>query len=69
MSRWREPGEHDHRKDIIDVDDLKLLDETEKAFKITDGATSCWVPKSLATQKDDTTFSMPEWLAKKEGLI
>lgn len=69
MSRFRAPDEHDHRRDEVDVDDLKLIDESERAFQVTDGAVKVWIPKSLATQKDDTTFAMPEWLAKEKGLI
>jgi len=40
------------------------------AFLIFDGDQEVWVPKSLVEyNKDDKTFTMPEWLAKKLELI
>jgi hypothetical protein len=59
------------------MSDIKLVDiagelryETPKAFLIFDGDQEVWVPKSLVEfNKDDGTFTMPEWLAKKLELI
>ena len=63
------PGEYDHSDDIIDVEDLKLIRETNAAWHVTDGGVTVWLPKSLVKQIDGDTFRMPEWLANKEGLI
>ena len=43
--------------------------ETEKAFRIYDGKTTEWVPKSQVEQNPDGTFTMPEWLAQDKGFI
>jgi hypothetical protein len=59
------------------MSDIRLVDiaaelrhETLKAFLIFDGDQEVWVPKSLVEyNKDDKTFTMPEWLAKKLELI
>jgi hypothetical protein len=47
----------------------ELRGETEKAFRIYDGARTEWVPKSQVEQNDDGTFTMPEWLAHERGFI
>jgi hypothetical protein len=47
----------------------ELRGETEKAFRIYDGKTTEWVPKSQVEQNDDGTFTMPERLAKDKGFI
>jgi hypothetical protein len=36
----------------------ELRGETEKAFRIYDGKTTEWVPKSQVEQNDDGTFTM-----------
>ena len=59
------------------MSDIRLVDiaaelrhETLKAFLIYDGDKEQWVPKSLVEyNKDDGTFTMPEWLAKKLEFI
>ncbi len=43
--------------------------ETGLAYRIFDGKTSEWVPKSQVEKNDDGTFTMPEWLAKEKGFI
>ncbi len=43
--------------------------ETAKAWKLTDGTRSEWVPKSQVEDNKDGTFTMPEWLAKEKGFI
>lgn len=43
--------------------------ETAKAWKLTDGVRSEWVPKSQVEDNGDGTFTMPEWLAKEKGFI
>ena len=53
---------------LIDIA-AELRGETDKAFRIFDGKTTEWVPKSQVEQNDDGTFTMPEWLAKDKGFI
>jgi len=53
---------------LIDIS-AELKAETEKAFKIFDGARTEWVPKTQVENNDDGTFTMPEWLAKDRGFI
>lgn len=43
--------------------------ETEKAWRLNDGKTAEWVPKSQVENNHDGTFTMPEWLAKDKGFI
>jgi hypothetical protein len=47
----------------------ELRGETEKAFRLFDGERAEWVPKSLAEDNGDGTFTMPEWLAQEKGFI
>ena len=58
------------------MSDPKLIDiagelrgETAKAFRIYDGKTTEWVPKSQVEKNEDGTFAMPEWLAQDKGFI
>ncbi len=43
--------------------------ETDKAWLLSDGGTTKWVPKSQVENNGDGTFTMPEWLAKDKGFI
>jgi hypothetical protein len=56
------------RSDIVDVA-AEIRGETDKAWKLYDGARTEWVPKSQVERNDDGTFAMPEWLAKDKGFI
>lgn len=48
----------------------ELRHETERAYLIFDGAREVWVPKALVEYDvRDKVFTMPEWLAEREGLI
>jgi hypothetical protein len=40
-----------------------------KAYRIYDGKTTEWVPKSQVEKNPDGTFTMPEWLAQDKGFI
>ncbi len=60
MNTMNDNGVHTKLTDIAG----ELRGETEKAFRIYDGKTTEWVPKSQVEQNDDGTFTMPEWLAK-----
>jgi hypothetical protein len=53
---------------LVDIE-AELLMETEKGYRIDDGKTTDWVPKSQVEQNDDGTFTMPEWLAQEKGFI
>ncbi|MHC2250946.1 hypothetical protein ACVILK_000638 [Bradyrhizobium embrapense] len=53
---------------LIDIA-AELRVETPNAFRIFDGKTTEWVPKSQVERNDDGTFTMPEWLAKEKGFI
>lgn len=63
-SEMRQAG----RSDLVDVA-AQLKGETEKAWRIDDGATIAWLPKSEVEYDGEGIFTMPEWLAKAKGLI
>lgn len=54
--------------DLVDIA-LDLKAETEKAFQVSDGVTTVWLPKSQVERNSDGTFTMPEWIAMQRGLI
>lgn len=56
------------KSDLIDIS-AEVKGETDKAWRLYDGARTEWVPKSQAEQNQDGTFTMPEWLAKDKGFI
>lgn len=43
--------------------------ETDKAWRLFDGAREAWVPKSQVENNGDGTFTMPIWLAKDKGFV
>lgn len=47
----------------------EIRGETDRAYRIFDGKTTEWVPKSQVEKNDDNTFTMPLWLAKDKGFI
>jgi hypothetical protein len=52
----------------------ELRDETDAAYLIHDGINKVWLPKSQVKNKrqisgHDFEFEIPEWLAKKKGII
>ena len=47
----------------------QIKGETDKAFRLFDGAKTEWVPKSQVEDNNDGTFTMPEWLAQEKGFI
>jgi hypothetical protein len=53
---------------LIDIA-AEIRGETEKAWRLFDGKTTEWLPKSQVEQNDDGTFTMPEWLARERGFI
>lgn len=56
------------KSDLVDIA-AELRGETDKAFRISDGTRTEWVPKSQVERNDDGTFTMPEWLAHEKGFI
>lgn len=54
--------------DLVDIA-ATIRGETEKAWRLFDGAKTEWVPKSQVENNGDGTFTMPEWLAKDKGFI
>lgn len=56
------------KSDLVDIA-AEMKGETEKAFRLYDGARTEWVPKSQVEDNGDGTFTMPEWLAKESGFI
>ena len=56
------------RSDIVYIA-ASICGETEKAWRLDDGTTKEWVPKSQVENNNDGTFAMPEWLASEKGFI
>jgi hypothetical protein len=56
------------KEKLIDIACV-ILNETEKAYRINDGAKTEWVPKSQVENNKDGSITMPEWLAKEKGFI
>lgn len=59
-------------KDIEIAVEVRM--ETEKALKIFDGNTECWIPKSQIKDQCEekgqiTSIFIAEWLANEKGLI
>jgi hypothetical protein len=64
--------------DIVDVDSLEIIHETESAFLLDDGYEEVWIPKSQIHNIQDfahveigdvVNIEIPEWLAEDKGLI
>lgn len=55
-------------KQLADVEAM-VMQETEKAWRLFDGKTTEWVPKSQVENNGDGTFTMPYWMAKDKGFI
>lgn len=57
---------------LVDIA-CEVIAETDKAFRIDDGDTRCWVPKSQVEWHEEKngfgTMVMPENLAQEKGLI
>ncbi len=59
-------------KNVVECD-IDLLKESEKAYLVSDGDVSFWIPKSqsrlIYERGIPTSIELPEWLAKEKGLI
>ena len=47
----------------------RLVDESERSFQVDCGDQIVWLPKSQTDHDGRGVFTLPEWLAKKKGLI
>ena len=56
------------KKEMIDLA-LTVEKMTEKAWLLTDGVTTEWVPKSQAEDNEDGTFTLAMWIAKEKGFV
>jgi hypothetical protein len=56
------------KRELVDIA-ASIEGETDKAWRLNDGAVTEWVPKSQVEDNEDGTFAMPEWLAKEKGFI
>ena len=64
------------RQEYVEID-LEILNETEKAFRVTDGDVYCWIAKSVIQNYEDDSWEVgdtemmviPYWIAEDEGLI
>jgi hypothetical protein len=54
--------------ELIDIS-VEIRGETDKAYRLFDGATMEWIPKSQCQDNEDGTFTMPVWLAREKGFI
>lgn len=53
---------------------VEIRGQTEKAYRIFDGKTECWIPKSQVRDYCEekgviTSIFITEWLAGEKGLI
>lgn len=53
---------------LVDIA-AELRGETDRAYRLYDGAKTEWLPKSQVEDNGDGTFTMPEWLAKEKGFL
>lgn len=56
------------RSELFDLA-AEIKGETDKAWRLSDGTKTEWVPKSQVEDNGDGTFTMPEWLAREKGFI
>jgi hypothetical protein len=56
------------KPELFDVA-AEVKGETDKAWRLFDGAKTEWVPKSQVENNGDGTFTMPVWLAKDKGFV
>jgi hypothetical protein len=56
------------RERVIDIA-CEVRGETPAAYRLYDGKTTEWIPKSQCEKNDDGTVTMPEWLAREKGFI
>ena len=57
------------KSEIVMLDDLTVIHETEKAVLLTNGTVKAWVPKSVAQVDADGMVQMPRSWAEDKGLV
>jgi hypothetical protein len=55
-------------RELVDIE-AQVQGETLDAWRLYDGKTTAWVPKSQVEDNGDGTFTMPEWLAIEKGFV
>ena len=55
--------------DQVDIEFDDVVHETEKAYLISVDGNEIWIPKSQIIEMDDSTMTIPEWLAEENDLI
>lgn len=59
-----------YKSDLVTIDDVDIIGETDKAWHIDNGRTKAWIPKSLCeVYTEDGTIVLQEWLAIDKELI
>jgi len=56
------------RRDTVEVF-CEITHETAKAYQVSDGVKTVWVPKSQVKHDGNGVFTMPEWLAEEKELL
>ena len=61
------------KSDLVDIQ-LEILNETDKAVRVSDGEHICWLPKSQIeierrSKAGGAIVTMPEWLAIEKELV
>ena len=60
------------KKELYDIS-VELVHETPKAWRVSDGKSEEWIPKSQAelSRENDGTYTLtaPDWLLKAKGFI
>jgi hypothetical protein len=56
------------QKELVDLT-LNIKYQTASAWLVDDGKRSVWLPKSVAQDNGDGTFTLPLWLATEKELI
>jgi hypothetical protein len=45
----------------------QVIHETDRAWLLSDGRTTAWVPKSVCQDNQDGTFTLPASIAEEKG--
>ena len=56
------------KPELVDIT-VEVRGETDKAWRLHDGAKTEWFPKSQVENNGDGTFTFPRWLARERGFI
>ena len=57
------------KSDLVDLEG-EIVGETEKAYRFKGERNTTWLPKSQCEwNEDESTMTMPEWLAIEKELV